>query len=176
MFRLQFQQHYRACKFYTSGVKFITGMITGDLTGSHASVQLLTKLIPLPFARYLTSKSVFFDVPLSQVFEKTGWFWTVTMTFSERYNSLGVIAEKIFPKTLTVSSLRAKTWRTGRKFEFQCFLAFVTWFFNFSKIALLSINRMQDDTFVPNLVQIGQETAEKRWREKKKAKQSNIKI
>ena len=26
---------------------------------------------------------------------------------------------------------------------------------------------MQDDTFVPNLVQIGQETAEKRWREKK---------
>jgi len=29
---------------------------------------------------------------------------------------------------------------------------------------------MPDDTFVPNLVQIGQETAEKRWREKKKRK------
>jgi hypothetical protein len=29
---------------------------------------------------------------------------------------------------------------------------------------------MQDDTSVPNLVQIGQETAEKRWREKKKIK------
>ena len=27
---------------------------------------------------------------------------------------------------------------------------------------------MPDDTFVPNLAQIGQETAEKRWREKKK--------
>jgi hypothetical protein len=36
---------------------------------------------------------------------------------------------------------------------------------------------MQDDTFVPNLVQIGQETAEKRWREKKKKKkQINRKI
>jgi len=49
-------------------------------------------------------------------------------------------------------------------------LAIVTWFFNFSKIARLSINRMLDDTFVKNLVQIGQETAEKRWREKKKKK------
>ena len=29
---------------------------------------------------------------------------------------------------------------------------------------------MPDDTFLPNLVQIGQETAEKRWREKKKKK------
>ena len=27
---------------------------------------------------------------------------------------------------------------------------------------------MPDDTFVPKLVQIGQETAEKRWREKKR--------
>ena len=46
----------------------------------------------------------------------------------------------------------------------------MTWFLNFSKIARLSINRMPDDTFVPNLVQIGQETAEKRWREKKMKK------
>ena len=53
---------------------------------------------------------------------------------------------------------------------FLCFLAVVTWFLNFSKIARLSINRMQDDTFVPNFVQIGKETAEKRWREKKKNK------
>ena len=41
---------------------------------------------------------------------------------------------------------------------------------NFTQIARLSINCMQDDTFVPNLVQIGQETDEKRWREKKKKK------
>ena len=32
---------------------------------------------------------------------------------------------------------------------------------------------MLDDTFVKNLVQIGQETAEKRWREKKKDKTRN---
>ena len=30
---------------------------------------------------------------------------------------------------------------------------------------------MQDDTFVPNLVHIDQETAEKRWREKKEKKE-----
>ena len=30
---------------------------------------------------------------------------------------------------------------------------------------------MLDDTFVKNLVQFGQETAEKRWREKKKRKE-----
>jgi len=55
-------------------------------------------------------------------------------------------------------------------------LAIVTWFLNFTKIARLSINRMQDDTFVPYLVQIGQETAEKGyWREKKEKKKSNRK-
>ena len=47
------------------------------------------------------------------------------------------------------------------------FLAVVTWFLNFSKKSRLSINRVLGGTFVPNLVQIGQETAEKRWREKK---------
>jgi hypothetical protein len=36
-----------------------------------------------------------------------------------------------------------------------CFLAVVTWFLNFSKIALVCFNPMQEDAFVPNLVQIG---------------------
>jgi len=53
---------------------------------------------------------------------------------------------------------------------FRGFLAVVTWFLNFFKKSRLSINRVLDRTFVPNLVQIGQETAEKRWREKKKEK------
>ena len=39
---------------------------------------------------------------------------------------------------------------------------------NFSKIALVRFNRMHEDAFVPNLVQIGRETAEKSWLEKKK--------
>ena len=54
--------------------------------------------------------------------------------------------------------------------DFQCFLAVVTWFLNFSKIALVCLNHTQEDTFLPNLVQIGREAAEKSWREKKKEK------
>ena len=76
-----------------------------------------------------------FDAPLSQVFEKTGRFWTVTMTFSERYNSLDVIAEKIFQKSLIVSSQRAKTWRPGRKFDrnFDVFWPLWPGFWTFQK-------------------------------------------
>ena len=54
------------------------------------------------------------------------------MTFSERYNTLGVIAKKIFHKSLTVSSQRAKTWRRlwkiDRFFMFfgRCDLVFLT--------------------------------------------------
>ena len=47
------------------------------------------------------------------------------------------------------------------------FFGRLTWFLNFSKIALVCLNRMQEDTFVPNLVQIGREMAEKRSLEKK---------
>ena len=54
--------------------------------------------------------------------------------------------------------------------DFSMFFGRCDLVLNFSKIARLSINRMQDDTFVTNLVQIGQETAEKSWREKKKRK------
>jgi hypothetical protein len=50
-----------------------------------------------------------FDAPLSQVIEKPRRFSTVANIFSERYNTLDVIAEKIFQKSLTVSSQRAKT-------------------------------------------------------------------
>ena len=46
----------------------------------------------------------------------------------------------------------------------------MTWFLNFSQKYRLSINRVPDGMLVPNLVQIGQETAEKRWREKRKKK------
>ena len=46
------------------------------------------------------------------------------------------------------------------------FLAVVTWFLKFSQIVLLNINRIQEDALMPNLLQIGRETAE-RWREKK---------
>ena len=48
---------------------------------------------------------------------------------------------------------------------FLCFLDVVT-----SKIALVCLNRMQENTFVPNLVQIGREMADKSWREKKRKK------
>ena len=58
-----------------------------------------------------------FDAPLSLMIEKTRGFWTVANIFSERYNALDVIAEKIFRKSLTVSSQRAKTWRPVRKFD-----------------------------------------------------------
>jgi hypothetical protein len=54
-------------------------------------------------------------------------------------------------------------------------LAVVTWFFNFSKIALDISCPGQQDTFVPNLVQIGRAAAEKLWREKKKKKQTDRK-
>ena len=54
--------------------------------------------------------------------------------------------------------------------DFSMFFGRCDLVFNFSQIARLSINRMQDNTFVPHLVQIGQETAEKCWREKKKKK------
>ena len=106
--------------------------------GTHGfPIDTTCKLWPylLPFARYLTSKSVFFDAPLSQVFEKTGRFWTVTMTFSERYNSLDVIAVKIFQKSLIVSSQRAKTWRPGRKFDrnFDVFWPLWPGFWTFQK-------------------------------------------
>jgi hypothetical protein len=47
------------------------------------------------------------------------------------------------------------------------FLAVVTWFMNFSKIALVFFCPEQGDTFVPNLVQIGRAAADKIWREKK---------
>jgi len=47
--------------------------------------------------------------------------------------------------------------------------------FELSKIAIVCFNRMQEDTFVPNLVQIGRETAEESWLEKKKRnRQKNI--
>ena len=121
-------------------------------------------------------KTCLFDAPLGKVFEKTGRFWTITNTFSERWNTLVVITVKIFKKTFTVFSQRAKMWRRGwKKWPiFRGFLAVVTWFLNFSKKSRLSINRVPDGTFVPNLVQIGhgQETAEKRWREKKEKKKS----
>ena len=39
--------------------------------------------------------------------------------------------------------------------------------FNFSKIAFVYFNRMHEDAFVLNLVQIGRETAEESWLEKK---------
>ena len=43
------------------------------------------------------------------------------------------------------------------------------------KSALVCFNRMQEDTFVPNLVQIGRETAEKKLSGEKKANgQKNI--
>jgi hypothetical protein len=48
------------------------------------------------------------------------------------------------------------------------FLAVVTWFLKFVQKPRLAINRVQEHTFAPNLVQMGQETAEKSWREKKK--------
>ena len=51
--------------------------------------------------------------------------------------------------------------------DFLCFLTVVTWFLDFSKIALVYFNRMQEGTFVPNLAQIGRETAEKSCPEKK---------
>ena len=58
---------------------------------------------------------------------------------------------------------------------FRCFLAVVTWFLNFSKIALVCFNRMQEDTFVPNLVQIGRQTAgEKKRKGKKQIDRKNI--
>jgi len=50
-----------------------------------------------------------FDAPLSQVIEKIIRFSTVANIFSERYNTLDVIAVKIVKKSLTVSSQRAKT-------------------------------------------------------------------
>jgi len=56
-----------------------------------------------------------------------------------------------------------------------CFLAVVNWFLNFSKIALVYFNHMQENTFVPNLVQIGRETADKSWREKKKKSETDRK-
>ena len=40
-------------------------------------------------------------------------------------------------------------------------------FFYFSKIARVYSSHTQVDALVPNLVQIGRETAEKSWREKK---------
>jgi len=65
--------------------------------------------------------------------------------------------------------------RAGRKFDqFFCLLAVVTWFLNFLQITHLSINHIQEDTFMPNLVQIGQETAES-WRKQNKIKKSREK-
>ena len=59
--------------------------------------------------------------------------------------------------------------------DFCMLLAVVTWFLNVSQIALLSINRIQEDAFVPNLVHIGRETAEESCLEKKKRnRQKNI--
>ena len=43
-------------------------------------------------------QSFFFDLPLSLMIEKTRQFRTVTMTFSERCDTLDVIAVKIFYK------------------------------------------------------------------------------
>ena len=56
----------------------------------------------------------FFDHPLGLMIENTGRFWTITNTFFERRNTLDVIAEKIFQKSLTVLSQRAKTLRWRR--------------------------------------------------------------
>jgi len=58
--------------------------------------------------------------------------------------------------------------------DFSMFSAVVICFLNFSKIALVCLNRMQEDTFMPNLVQIGGETADKSWQEKKANRQKNI--
>ena len=118
-----------------------------------------------------------FRAPLSAVIEKTGRFWTITMTFSERYNILYgkffLFGSKIFKRFVTTSenvTAGAKNWPI-----FRCFFTVVTWFFNFSKIGLVCLNRMQEDVFVPILAQIGQETAEKSWREKKRKKASRQK-
>jgi hypothetical protein len=46
-------------------------------------------------------------------------------------------------------------------------LAVATWFLNFSNIALPIINPTLGSPFVPNLVQICQETADKLWWEGK---------
>ena len=67
--------------------------------------------------------------------EKTRQFWTVTNTFSERCNLLDVIAVKIFPKSFTVSSQRAKTWRQGWKNDrfFYVFWPLLPGFWTFLK-------------------------------------------
>ena len=52
-------------------------------------------------------------------------------------------------------------------------MAVVTWFLNFSKIALVFFCPEHGDIFVPNLVQIGRAAAEKIWREKKRKKRKN---
>ena len=108
------------------------------------------------------------------MFEKTGRFWTFTMTFSEMYNTLVVKPETFFHNKLPFRhNERKRDGRVEKMTDFQCLLAVVTWFYNFSKIALVCLNRMQEDTFVPNLGQIGRETAEKSWREKKKKQKEN---
>jgi len=72
-------------------------------------------------------------------------------------------------ETLAVSSQRAETWRLGRKkwHIFKGCLAVMTWFLNISQSVRFSINRMQEDAFLPNLVEIGRGSAEKKYREKK---------
>ena len=74
-----------------------------------------TLAVTLTVCEIIALKVGLFDAPSSLMIEKTGRFWTVASTFSERCNTLVVIAEKIFQKTLTVSSQRAKTWGRGRK-------------------------------------------------------------
>ena len=114
---------------------------------------------------------------------ENGRFWTVTITFSERYYTLDVIAEKIYKKNFNRFVTTSENVTAGAKkmTDFSRSLAVVTCFLNFSKIALLSIHRKKEDTFVPNLVRIGRATVEKSesWRKKiilksKSAEKHNI--
>ena len=116
-----------------------SGSNPSNVPDRHAWVSywhyMQTLVLSLTVCEIIDLKVGLFDAPLSQVFEKTRRFWTVAKILFERYNSLDVIAEKIFQKSLIVSSQRAKTWRPGRKFDrnFDVFWPLWPGFWTFQK-------------------------------------------
>ena len=110
----------------------------------------------LPFASFVTLKSVFFDYLWSATIEKTSRFWSVVMTFSERYNTRDGRFFFILLKNI---------WWWGRNND-QCLEDFLpSWpgFRTFHRTnVVLSINRTHEDTLLTYLVQIGRETAGRR--------------
>ena len=108
----------------------------------------------------MPSKLVFFNAPWSAMIEKTRRFWTVAKTISD-FCHRRVYFFNNFHRFVSTS----ETWRRGEKLtDFSMFSDLC----DFTTITSLSINRMQDGRFVLYLVQIGWETAEKSWPEKKK--------